>query len=242
MQRALALLLLLASGCAADRSAFTHTGVLNTGTLVLTNESGKIEAFPPAAGEPKNRYTISVTSADRAFRTVELFSAFSKTLQVCPGSCPPRKDTPAADYLIRVPAGVHARLTMANGDIDVSDVNAPVDAEVGTGDIKIQIPSYANARAGNGNVAVTFGDANWPGTLHFSTGRGDVELYVPAVANAHVDLHTDRGTVFTDFDLRGTSRGMAETIVGNIGSGGDRSVVVRVANGNVRLLKLVPQM
>ncbi len=87
-----------------------------------------------------------------------------------------------------------------------------------------------------------FGDAQWPGTLHFSAERGDVEVWVPATADANVDLHTDHGTIFTDFNLRGSASGNVETIVGAIGRGGSRKIDVRVTNGSIRMLKLTPQM
>ncbi|MDQ6931089.1 MAG: DUF4097 family beta strand repeat-containing protein [Candidatus Eremiobacteraeota bacterium] len=236
-------LIVALAGCSATKSNdVVYTGVLQTGTLALTNVSGKIEAFPPMANSPKDRYAVSQTSRDRSLRTLLRFNQGQKLLSICPQTCPPPADAPGADYLVRIPNDVHAQLTTANGDIDVSDVSGPVDAAATNGNIKIQIPSFANASTVNGNIAVTFGDANWPGALHFSTQHGDVELYVPAIANARVDLHTDVGTVYDNFDLRGTSQGTAETITGKIGSGGDRSIVVRVRTGNVRLLKLVPQM
>ena len=46
-----------------------------------------------------------------------------------------------------------------------------------------------------------------------------------------MDLHTDHGTIFTDFNLHGTAKGEAETIGGNLGSAGARSIYVRVKNG-----------
>ncbi|GAC1358210.1 MAG: hypothetical protein NVSMB31_18640 [Vulcanimicrobiaceae bacterium] len=245
------------AGCGTDKGAIVQQGTSNAATVAVINTTGKIEAYPPAASEPKNQYTFSATPQDGpAIKTYTGFDIASKTLTACPVVdansshssvtlkpflCPPAPHG-RVDYLVRIPKEAHAFLATATGDIHVSDVDGPVDASAINGDIKIQIPSYANARTINGNVSVTFGDVNWPGTLHFSSDRGDVEVYVPAVANAHVDLHTDHGTVYTDFDLHGTAQGTAETIVGNIGSGGNRSVVVRVKNGSVRLLKLVPQM
>ena len=236
------LLAFVLSACGTDTYTIAAHGKLDGGTISLTNVTGKIEAFPPASGEPKDEYTVSAASKRALMQTKMSLDANSKTLALCPIACPPPPDAPSVSYLVRIPQGVHAEFTLATGDIDVSDVNAPVDARATNGDIKIQIPSYANASTRTGNVSVTFGDANWPGTLHFSTQRGDVVLYVPALAHARVDLHTDHGTIFTDFDLRGTSLGTAEKIVGDIGGGGNRTLEVRVGSGNIRVLKLVPQM
>ena len=222
----LTLILLLAS-CSTGANTVTQTGTLDTGTLRVSATAGKIEAYPPAAGDPKNRYTISSQSATPA---VVSHSPGQVTL------------IGSSELLIRVPDGVRAQLQINKGDIHVTDVRGPVDAKDAQGDIKIQIPSYANASTVRGNISVLFGDANWPGDLHFSAMQGDVELWVPATANARVDLQTDHGIIFTDFDLHGKAHGDVETIVGKIGTGGPRGIIVRVKTGNIRLLRLVPQM
>lgn len=231
------LALILLAACGGGTKTVTKQGTMSSGTIAVTASGGKIEAYPPAAGEPSDRYTLQVYGPSGKTATIDQVVESRKTSFVTSAA-----NGSTADVLVRVPQGVHAQLRTTNGDIHVSDVNAPVDAVAGQGSIKIQIPSYANARTGRGNVSATIGDLNWPGALHFESEAGDVEVWIPAVANARVDLHTDHGTVFTDFNLRGSASGDAETITGNLGSGGNRSVVVRVKNGNIRLLKLVPQM
>lgn len=243
MTRIASLLLLCALiECATDKNAVTQTGELDSGTIRATIASGKIEAYPTAAGDPKNRYVISITASNARVGASIHRDAASRTVTVCPALCPPPSTGPPVDLLVRVPHNVHSALRAGTGDIHVSDVSGPVDASAINGDVKIQIPSYANASTQTGNVSVLFGDVNWPGNLRFSSGRGDVEVYVPATANARVDLRTDRGTIFTDFDLHGHARGQTESIVGKIGLGGAHSITVRVGVGNVRLLRLVPQM
>lgn len=234
--RSAALLAVLAAlaACGGERSTITKTGSLRAGSIAVTAMRGKIEAYPPAAGEPKDRYTLAVYPRGAGAPVLNDVSSSSAHAFTASGG--------AADVLVRVPQGVRAVLRTVNGDIHVSDVNAPVDAAAQDGSIKIQIPSYADARTQHGNISATIGDIHWPGTLHFSSDAGDVEVWIPAVANAEVDLHTDHGTIFTDFNLRGSASGQAETITGAIGTGGARRVVVRAKNGNVRLLKLVPQM
>jgi|GEM_PF-788259 len=230
---------ILLCACSTDKNAVVQTGTLDSGTLRVILGRGKIEAYPPAAADSKNRYTISAKSASMAGIAV---IRNARVLTTCPVSCPPPRDAPSMDLLVRVPGGVRTQLNVSNGDILVSDVPGPVDAVDAEGDIKIQIPSYANARTGTGNISVLFGDVNWPGDLHFHSGRGDVEVYVPATANARVDLHTEHGIIFTDFDLHGKAHGDSETILGKIGTGGTHAVIVRVGTGNIRLLRLVPQM
>jgi DUF4097 and DUF4098 domain-containing protein YvlB len=91
-------------------------------------------------------------------------------------------------------------------------------------------------------MSVIFAATDWPGTLHFSSDNGNIELYVNENAKAHVRLHTDDGTVFSDFNLRGTSSGNSETIDAVINGGGPRSVDVEVKTGSIRLMQLKPQV
>ena len=252
-KRGLHLLLLLWAllalvACGQRQSTLIETGRFNGSVVKVLDEQGTIYAYAPAFGQPANQYTVQQTSTAKNLGIN--IKATGPDLTVCPISVRAAKTAggclaghaPPVDYTIRVPKQARASLFTANGSIHVTDVAGPVDARVRTGEIKIQIPSYANAATEDGNITVLFGDAQWPGTLHFSAERGDVEVWVPATADADVALHTDHGTIFTDFNLRGTSSGNAETIVGSIGGGGNRKVDVHVTNGSIRMLKLTPQM
>ncbi|MBV8639452.1 MAG: hypothetical protein JO322_15350, partial [Candidatus Eremiobacteraeota bacterium] len=70
---------------------------------------------------------------------------------------------------------------------------------------------------------------------------GDVTVFVPEIAKFHVRLHTDDGTIFTDFGLHGTSVGNNETIDAPVNGGGSYGVDIESHRGTVRLLRLTPQ-
>lgn len=249
----LPLLTFALASCGKSNVSVTQHGRFDGQAMAVANLRGNIDAYAPAVGQAPDEYTVTQTTPARNVRTDIRVDRRSRTLTVCPapanarvssvgpGDCP-QTEGELINYIVRVPRGVRAYLSTISGSVHVTDVSGPVDAHVRNGDIKLQIPSYGNASTGNGNVVVMFGDANWPGTLHFSAERGDVEVWVPATADAAADLHTDHGTIFTDFDLRGSSNQGAETIVGKIGKGGDHGINVRVSNGSIRLLKLTPQM
>jgi len=107
--------------------------------------------------------------------------------------------------------------------------------------VQIITPSYAQARVGNGGLSVTMGAGDWPGTLHFSTQRGDIEVWVNENVPFHVHLHTANGSLFTDFALRGTSSGTSETIDGDVNGGGPRGIDIESNAGVIRLLRLHPE-
>ena len=79
------------------------------------------------------------------------------------------------------------------------------------------------------------------GTLSFSSQHGDVELWISTKASFTVRLHTDNGTLFTDFGLQGTSSGTSETIDGSVNGGGPQRIDVETKAGAIRLLRLQPQ-
>jgi DUF4097 and DUF4098 domain-containing protein YvlB len=150
------------------------------------------------------------------------------------------------DLLLRGPKDSSFNLTASNGTINVADFDGVVTAQTGNGDIKMLLPQYGQAHAGAGNVSVIFASTTWRGTLHFSSEKGDVELYVNENAAARVRLYTRNGTIFTDFPLKGSARGRSESIDGTINGGPpaktSRAIDVFVRDGSIRLLQLKPQV
>jgi DUF4097 and DUF4098 domain-containing protein YvlB len=151
------------------------------------------------------------------------------------------------DLLIRGPKGTVINVKAVSGTINAADFDGVVNASTGRGDIKMLLPQYGNASAGTGNVSVIFASTNWPGTLHFTSGHGDVEIYVNQTAAARVDLIAMNGTIFTDFPLKGAAHGLSEMIDGNINASSGstrpkRAIDAFVLDGSIRLLQLKPQM
>jgi hypothetical protein len=232
----LALLLLVAlAACSSPAPSFSQIGIMAPGkSITVRNARGDVSAYAPAQGQPKDQYTIE---------------AFAENLQDKPvvrnlsnGLLVQTPDTARFRYLVRGPEGVTLNLRTQEGSVNVADVSGVVNANVGKGDVKVLVPGYANAHADTGNVTVFFGSTDWPGTLHFTAGTGNVEVWINATAKARVHLHTDNGSIFTDFPLKGTSRGTSETIDGTINGGADRAVDVEIHAGIVRVLQLKPQV
>ena len=231
----LALLLLLVAplaACGQQAPAFTRIGSLPPGSAIaVRNVRGDISVYAPARGQPDSMYTIS---ANLDVPQASIVARGRSIAIIAPG--------PGLNYLIRGPKGAVLNLSTRDGSINVADFDGVVTARAARGDIKMLIPQYGNASAGTGNVSVIFASTNWPGTLHFSAVNGDVELYVNENAAAHVHLHTDNGTIFTDFPLKGTASGTSETIDTGINGGAKRGIDVEVRNGSIRLLQLKPQV
>jgi hypothetical protein len=227
---------LAAAGCSHQTAYVTTVGLLNPGaTMDVRTAGGTVSAFAPAAGQPRDRFTVSATALKS--------DAPPAPPKIRAGRDGLRVDMlqPLGSLLLRVPDGVALAIKSSQGDVHVTNITGVVEVSAQKGDVQIMVPAYAQASVGDGNLSATMGSTNWPGTLHFSIRHGDAEVWVNENTAFHVRLHTDNGMLFSDFDLRGTSHGHSETIDGMINGGGPRSIDIETHAGAIRLLKLHPQ-
>ena len=230
---ALACLCLLFSSCAPERPALARSGILQPGaTLQVANRDGDINAYAPERHGAQDRYSV------------EAFGPFAGavTFAAQPLLVRASASAPGVRFLLRAPKGTALDLRTIRGNISVADYAGIVNAQTGAGDIKMLIPRYGNAATGKGNISVYFASTDWPGTLRFTAADGNVEVYVNENAKARIRMHTDDGTVFSDFNITGTSSGSSETIDAPVNGGGPRSIDVEVHRGSIRVMQLKPQI
>ncbi|HUA09798.1 MAG TPA: DUF4097 family beta strand repeat-containing protein [Candidatus Acidoferrales bacterium] len=239
MKRCILLLLPLAFvACANEPPPYATTyGTLKPGSVMTVNiESGVLNAYKPAIGDPEDRFTIAATQADA-----------KATAPPAPKVRPDGKGIVVdasgrlANLLVRVPQGVDLVVRSHSGSVNVTDISGNVQVAATDGDVKIMIEGRAQASTQHGSIDATMGSTSWPGTLHFSSGDGDVTVYVPVTAAFQARMHTDDGTLFTDFNLRGTSHGSNETIDAPVNGGSRFGLDLESKRGAVRLLRLTPQ-
>lgn len=237
MKRFVLLLLALCapSACSAPAPTWVRTGTITPGTTIsVRNRVGDIEAYAPAHGQPANQYTLAAYAPGDA--------AAAASVRVRPPLIAATSNVPGVRFLVRAPFGTSLDVSTQRGNINVADMDGIVNAHADHGDIKMLIPQYGNASTGTGNISVIYASATWPGTVRFIANHGNIELYVNEHAKARVYLHTDNGTVFSDFNLRGSSHGTAETIDSAINGGASRIVYATVHTGSIRLMQLKPQI
>lgn len=231
--------LIALAGCSAKSHIINASGHLAPGkTVTVNNFNGDVAAYPPALGQSSDRYAVEATLTGAASQPspIHIFTERSGL------SIENRSSTPIK-LLVRIPKGDNLVVRTKNGSLNISDLDGHANAQSQNGNIHIQMGGYANASTVNGNISATLGSTTWPGSLHFQALNGDVEVYVPAVVNAHVKATSLHGTVFTDFSIpaHADRSGLTESAEGNLGSGG-RGIVILTHKGNVHLMKLVPQM
>jgi hypothetical protein len=236
--RSLLLLLPAAAlaACSSPPPYSTTVGILKPGaTLEVRVAQATVNVYQPENGQRPDLFTVAATALPKS----KLPPA--PKLRVTPHGVVVNATSPLQSLLVRVPAGVNLAVQSSRGDVNVTDIRSSALAVASQGNVTMMLPEYGQAAVGQGNLTVTVGSPDWPGTLHFTTQRGDVVLRVRADAAFVVHLHTGAGSLFTDFPLRGTSQGQSETIDGSVNGGGARRIEVETGAGAIRLLRLQPQ-
>ncbi len=203
-------------------------------TLTVIASHANVNVFKPAVGEANDRYTIASNALPKT-------TPAAPTIRTAGNGVIVTARDPLFGLLVRLPDRVNLVVDSKEGNVNVTDVTGNIDVSAGTGNVTIMVPGVAQASTLDGNIAVTLGATQWVGTLKFTTGKGDINVYVPEIAKFHVRMHTDDGTLFTDFGLRGTSTGSNETIEADVNGGSPYAIDIEAHRGTVRLLRLTPQ-
>ncbi|UFH54241.1 DUF4097 family beta strand repeat-containing protein [Spirosoma sp. KNUC1025] len=157
------------------------------------------------------------------------------------------------DLTIKVPQQFSLRIgTVNHGEISVENVSGELEVNNVNGAIELNnIAGSAIANTVNGAVKATFKSVNTDAPMAFSTLNGNVDVTFPASAKANVKLKSDRGDIFTDFDIdvdksaskvnRTSQNGMYRVAIddwvqGKI-NGGGREIMMKNMNGNIYIRK-----
>jgi DUF4097 and DUF4098 domain-containing protein YvlB len=133
------------------------------------------------------------------------------------------------DLTISVP--LHSSLslhTVNDGDISVSNVDGELDVNDVNGSVTLTgVSGTAVAHALNGKVLVTFNRINSTKPMAFSSLNGDIDVTFPADLKASLVISSDRGEVFSDFDVALAARApQQQTAEDTRGQGGKYRVKI----------------
>jgi len=125
------------------------------------------------------------------------------------------------DLSISVPIHTSLKLSTVNsGDIAVTGVDGELDVNDVNGAVSLNnVSGSAVAHALNGRVLVTFTRINQK-PMAFSSLNGDIDVTFPADLKANVSLKSDRGEVFSDFDVQMVTTPLAQTVEDGRKNGG----------------------
>lgn len=107
------------------------------------------------------------------------------------------------DVTISVPTHASLKLGAVNdGEITVTGVDGEMDVNNVNGSVTLSnVSGSAVAHALNGKVQVNFLRVNQK-PMAFSSLNGDIDVTLPADVKANLSIKSDRGDVFSDFDVQ----------------------------------------
>ncbi|MRS64619.1 DUF4097 family beta strand repeat-containing protein [Larkinella terrae] len=148
-------------------------------------------------------------------------------------------------FSLKVSTVNHGEISIENvtGEFEVNNVNGPIQLT--------NIAGSAVANTVNGQLKANFKSVNSDAPMAFSTLNGNVDVTFPATAKFNVKLKSDRGEIYSDFDVdvdktqpkatRSSQDGMYKVSIddwvqGKV-NGGGREVMMKNMNGNIYIRK-----
>jgi|SRR5215469_1428509 len=131
------------------------------------------------------------------------------------------------DLTISVPVHTSLKLSAVNsGDIMVTGVDGELDVNDVNGSVTLNnVSGSAVAHALNGRVLVTFNRINQK-PMAFSSLNGDIDVTFPADLKANLSLKSDRGEIFSDFDVQVQASAPQQTVEDSRKNGGKYKVKI----------------
>ena len=112
--------------------------------------------------------------------------------------------TGTTDFEIKVPKNFSLKIsTINNGNIFVENVNGTMDISNINGKITLKdISGSVSADALNKDILVNFINVTPNVAMAFSSLNGDIDITFPKNIKADIKVKSDRGEIFTNFDLK----------------------------------------
>ena len=140
------------------------------------------------------------------------------------------------DVTVSVPVHTSLKLRAVNdGDIVVTGVNGELDVDDVNGSVTLNnISGSAVAHALNGHLHATFIKVDPQKAMAFSSLNGDIDVTFPADLKANVSIRSDRGDVFSDFDVQLKAAASQPEVEDSRGKGGKYRVKIdKTAHGTI---------
>ncbi len=131
------------------------------------------------------------------------------------------------DLTISVPVHTSLKLSAVNdGNIVVTGVDGELDVNDVNGSVTLNnVSGSAVAHALNGRVLVTFSRINQK-PMAFSSLNGDIDVTFPTDLKANLTLKSDRGEIFSDFDVQVQASAPQQTVEDDRKQGGKYKVKI----------------
>ena len=234
-----------------------HVGLIN-GSIKVVGYSGKDVVIDIVAAPKRSRRDDDDDRPDRAANGMKRI-ATGMPLDV---SAEEKNNTvnvnantikQSVDLIIKVPQRFGLKVsTVNNGNIEIENVTGNLEVTNVNGYIHLtNVAGSAVANTVNGNLIATFKSIDSDTPMAFSTLNGNVDVTFPASVKANTKLKSDRGDIYSDFDIdvdknqpkvsRTNQSGMYQVkiedwVYGKINGGGPE-VMMKNMHGNLYIRK-----
>lgn len=190
----------------ASKPVYVKIGIIN-GSISIKGTNTKEVLVTGTKRESKNKYysgrktSKNNTSGLKRISNNSLdFSAEEYENNVRVQSSPHG----TTDFEIEVPVNSSLKISTVNkGDIYVENVNGALDVSNINGKITLKnVSGSVSADALNKDILVTFNKVAPDTPMAFSSMNGDIDITFPKDFKADVKVKSDRGEIYTDFDLK----------------------------------------
>lgn len=180
------------------RPAFVKAGLVNGGITVKAYDGKEVivearsrneEDEKPSSGPKRLNISTTGLSIEEENNEVRVSTeSYARTI----------------DLTITVPTHTSLKLRAVNdGDITVTGVDGDLDVDDINGSVTLNnVSGSAVAHALNGHVHATFAKVSPQKPMAFSSLNGDIDVTFPGDVKANVSIRSDRGDVFSDFDVQ----------------------------------------
>ena len=200
-----------------SRPAFVKASLVNGGVTVKGYEGKEvIVEARPRNGEPERSSSGGMRRLN-IFRTGLTVEEDNNEVRIGTDS-----HMRTIDLTISVPIHTSLRLRVVNdGDIVVTDVDGELDVNNVNGSVSLKNVSGSTvAHALNGRLFATFAKVNPQKSMAFSSLNGDIDVTFPPDLKANLSIRSDRGDVFSDFDVQLQAAAPAQSVEDGRGRGG----------------------
>ena len=219
------------------RPAFVKAGLVNGGITVKAYDGKEVVVEARARNRDRDRDRDG--ESERSTSNMKRIDVSSTGLSVESENNEVRISTDShmrsIDLTISVPVHTSLKLSAVNsGDIVVTGVDGELDVNDVNGSVTLNnVSGSAVAHALNGRVLVTFTRINQK-PMAFSSLNGDIDVTFPADLKANLSLKSDRGEIFSDFDIQVQASAPRQTVEDEREHGGKYRVKIdRTVHGTI---------
>lgn len=217
----------------------------NTGRIQLENINGDVTIKACDCDQVTLRVDISASSQKMRDRIDIEIKNTSDNLSIKTkykdnqGSSWHNEDS-TVTYVLSVPNDVNLNdIDLVNGDLIISGVTGELDANLVNGSLKSDgLTSSTRVDMVNGNMDIRFSNLTNAKDIDLESVNGDIDIYLPANADASIDAETVSGRISNEFDIEVIKhKYVGSEMNGTIGSGTTKIKLENV-NGRIALKAL----